>query len=169
MKCYSRSTFGVIIGIFSILTYLILTIFSFCALMSVYARKENYEPGKHFWAHSMVIFAVLIAIFLIMVILSVLLTVGIAKRRHKLILPWLILSSIGFFSNLTYFLYSFISLLIRYHTSLHLLGLLIYFLIFLFFVISANTLLFIFNLYQSIKEENNGISDRLMTSKSVYN
>ncbi|TMW54577.1 hypothetical protein DOY81_000371, partial [Sarcophaga bullata] len=55
------------------------------------------------------ILTVVLVVMLLMIILSGLLIMGIVKRRHKLMLPWLIISALGFACNVLKFLSSLVS------------------------------------------------------------
>ncbi|XP_065369080.1 uncharacterized protein LOC135961509 [Calliphora vicina] len=103
MKCWSRSTFGVIIGILNILLYIgvvVLIIEMLQTLQAHYDDKEhsntNPEQMKKLEDLGTVLMSIILAICLVMVVLSGVLIMGIVQRRHKLMLPWLVLSGMGF-------------------------------------------------------------------------
>ncbi|KAI8126978.1 hypothetical protein CVS40_2990 [Lucilia cuprina] len=86
-----------------------------------------------------------------MAIISGLLIMGIVKRRHKLMMPWLILSGIGFIANCVNFAFKFIGSLF----TVPFLSLVILFVVGLLGIgISYLILWPIFTLYGDIQKEN---------------
>ncbi|XP_065369081.1 uncharacterized protein LOC135961510 [Calliphora vicina] len=105
MKCCNRSTLGVIIGSLNVLVYILGIISAIDVIVKINTMKEL--------AILKILFIVLIVVFFIMILVSGLLITGIVKRRHKLMLPWLILSSIGIVGNCAWFGYHIIVALIQ--------------------------------------------------------
>ncbi|XP_023305172.2 uncharacterized protein LOC111686998 [Lucilia cuprina] len=112
MKCCSRSTLGVIIGVLNVLAYVICTIGAIVFLVQLSGTEKRNQEEIDAAAMYNTIFIVIIVLSLIMIIISALLITGIVKRRHRMMLPWLILSGIGFVVNCIRFVYYFIASII---------------------------------------------------------
>ncbi|XP_023305161.2 uncharacterized protein LOC111686986 [Lucilia cuprina] len=98
MKCWSRSTLGVIIGILNILIYLIVSIAMIGLLQSLKSHLDATVPEHKTETAKMstIILSTVLAVCLAMIIVSGILIMGIVKRHHKFMVPWLVLSSLGF-------------------------------------------------------------------------
>ncbi|KAI8127182.1 hypothetical protein CVS40_2986 [Lucilia cuprina] len=86
MKCWGRSTLGVVVGGINVLFYIICVVNVILAILDINGEAERTMYNA--------LFATLFVFFLLMILLSSLLIVGIIKRRHKLMLPWLIVTGI---------------------------------------------------------------------------
>ncbi|KAI8127579.1 hypothetical protein FF38_01592 [Lucilia cuprina] len=96
MKCCSRSTLGVIIGILNILIYIFVAVVMLGLLQNLQERFDKTVEQKEKAAElGTVLISSLFAACLAMIIVSGVLIMGIIKRRHKLILPWLVLHGLG--------------------------------------------------------------------------
>ncbi|XP_065368528.1 uncharacterized protein LOC135961012 [Calliphora vicina] len=164
MKCCSRSTLGITIGSLNVLGYILCTIFSIIAVVQINAADEQNQQQKEEFAVYKTLFIVLIVVCLIMILISGLLITGIVKRRHKMMLPWLILSGIGFVINCARFGYLIIVAIIQ--------GIPLATVIFIFILgllgiaISALILWPIYTLYRDMRKENSEMPGRVMNSSS---
>ncbi|XP_037825027.1 uncharacterized protein LOC119613154 [Lucilia sericata] len=96
MKCCSRSTLGVIIGFLNILIYIGLCVVMIGFLQNLQERFDRTIEQKEKAAEiGTILISSILAACLVMIIISGVLIVGITKRRHKLILPWLVLNGLG--------------------------------------------------------------------------
>ncbi|KAM7344738.1 uncharacterized protein ACRADG_011341 [Cochliomyia hominivorax] len=97
MNFFSRSSFGVIIGILNILIYIYASSF-FIAEISRNHENENYFSDQmvKIAERRHIILCTILSVFLIMILISGVLILGITKRRHKFMIPWLIVSGLGF-------------------------------------------------------------------------
>ncbi|XP_065370442.1 uncharacterized protein LOC135962443 [Calliphora vicina] len=145
MKLLSRSTLGVIIGSLNVLIYFVLTCYTFVYALALQAAIKNIHQRNAASYAFNAIFIILMVMSLIMMGVSGLLVVGIVKRKHTLMVPWLILSGIGFvvyclrfiyhiFAGIIYgvTLYSVVKVFIVGVLSIGLFGLIIWLMFFLF-------------------------------------
>ncbi|XP_065368377.1 uncharacterized protein LOC135960904 [Calliphora vicina] len=103
MKCWSRSTLGVIIGILNILLYICVAVIMIAMLQTLQTHfddmeRSNTTPEQKEKLDELgtVLMSTVLAACLVMVVISGVLIMGIVQRRHKLMVPWLVLSGIGF-------------------------------------------------------------------------
>ncbi|KAM7344739.1 uncharacterized protein ACRADG_011342 [Cochliomyia hominivorax] len=101
MKCCSRSTLGVIIGFLNILIYIMVSIVVIALAGNSNDLKSQYneiyeEHKKELKELSTFLLCTILSVCLVMAVVSGVLIMGIVKRRHKLMIPWLVLSGIGF-------------------------------------------------------------------------
>ncbi|KAI8127168.1 hypothetical protein FF38_01594 [Lucilia cuprina] len=99
MMCCSRSTLGVIIGGINAVAYFATLIFLIYTMVDTNSLLKKHEHTKTDATYFNVIFTLLILFCMSMFVISGLLLMGIIKRRHKMMIPWLLLSAIGFVIN----------------------------------------------------------------------
>ncbi|XP_037825023.1 uncharacterized protein LOC119613150 [Lucilia sericata] len=108
MKFCSLSTLGVIVGGINVVGYFAGINYLIYSMVETNSLLKKYEQTKSDATYFNVIFALLILFCLAMFTISGLLVMGIIKRRHKLMTPWLLLSAIGFVINSLRFTYQVI-------------------------------------------------------------
>ncbi|KAI8127160.1 uncharacterized protein LOC124420657 [Lucilia cuprina] len=90
MKCINRSTLGLIVGginIFGGIIAIIYIVKLLCELDSL--SEKDKEENKDLLTTSIVTLYIILLICVIGIIISVLLIVGIMKKRHTLMKPWI--------------------------------------------------------------------------------
>ncbi|XP_065368646.1 uncharacterized protein LOC135961091 [Calliphora vicina] len=152
MKCWSRSTLGVVVGILNILVNLACIIYSIITLGNINAIGPTTQQQRESISLYNKVFSVILVVCVIMAIVSGIFIRGIIKRRHKLMMPWLILSGIGFVLNCGQFLFTFIGTLFQGYPLSHIVITLIVGL--LSIGISALILWPIFTLFGDIRKKN---------------
>ncbi|XP_037825014.1 uncharacterized protein LOC119613141 [Lucilia sericata] len=151
MKYCSRSTLGLIIGSLNVLIYLACFIYAIIVLVDINSgENSSYKEKENISLHNKIII-ILIILCIVMAIISGLLIMGIVKRRHKLMMPWLILSGIGFIVNCVNFAFKFIGSMF----TVPFLSLVIMFVVGLLGIVISYLILWpIFTLYGDIQKEN---------------
>ncbi|XP_065370290.1 uncharacterized protein LOC135962344 [Calliphora vicina] len=158
MKLLSRSTLGVIIGIICVLIYFSSTIYAILGAVGVnmmFKEVEQHQPHQHVSNAFNAFFIILIIIFVILTAVSALLIFGIVKKRHNLMLPWLILSAIAYVYKSIELIRSlgYFHLYVGYFLS-HIFGL----------VIAGVVIWLIFSLFRDIRQKNiEGCLDHIPT------
>ncbi|KAI8126920.1 hypothetical protein FF38_01596 [Lucilia cuprina] len=160
MKCWSRSTLGVVIGSINVLAYIICTVYIIDVLVDINRKQERTQQQNDVLALYNTIFVVLIVVCLILLLISSLMIMGIIKRRHKLMLPWLIITGISFVVNCARFVYHLILAIIA---GIPLTTVLVVFIVGLVATAFAVLLLWpIYTLYGDIRKESNLKPGRVM-------
>ncbi|KAM7346167.1 uncharacterized protein ACRADG_012138 [Cochliomyia hominivorax] len=165
MKCCSRSTLGVVIGVLNIIIYIIAVIVLILASVEINGKEPKNYQQENAIRNINILFIVLVIVCLIMILISGLLVTGILKRRHKLMLPWIILSIIGFVINCLKLGFDIVLGLIK---RLDLSEIVIHFLLGLLgIVISGLIIKAIYDLYKDIREENTKKIGRVLNAAPV--
>ncbi|XP_065362534.1 uncharacterized protein LOC135956004 [Calliphora vicina] len=146
MKCCSRSTLGVVIGILNVLVFTAGVILLLVAFVQV--GLPDCVP---------IVFVLMLVASLIMIVISALLIMGIVKSRHKLMLPWLILSGISFLMEIVVYAYK---CYIRFSLA-GLIGSLIA------IVFSALIIWLIYTLYADIRKNNISKTEQVMNASQI--
>ncbi|KAM7343138.1 uncharacterized protein ACRADG_010283 [Cochliomyia hominivorax] len=140
--CFTAKSQAIFIGVISVLTWLILAIFSVYEITLI---EEKFKETEKILA--IITDVSFLVVSLIMIIISVLYVVGIIKKHHKLMIPWLIVSAIIFILNCIFHFYYAVSATIQGNLR----ATMIIFAI-LNIWIFGKTLEFIFKLYKDIRE-----------------
>ncbi|XP_046811616.1 uncharacterized protein LOC124421006 isoform X2 [Lucilia cuprina] len=155
MKCWGRSTLGVVVGGINVLFYIICVVNVILAILDINGEEQRSRYKHDTLAMYNALFATLFVFFLLMILLSSLLIVGIIKRRHKLMLPWLIVTGILLVLNCLRLAFNVIfGIIVESHVT----SVLITFIVALAVIVSLWWAIYI--LYGEIRKDSNGKSGR---------
>ncbi|XP_065369673.1 uncharacterized protein LOC135961947 [Calliphora vicina] len=159
MKCCSRSTVGVIIGSIYMLAGIIVFILISISLVLSKTKDDNVRPIVKPDV------AIIMILCLTAALISGLLVFGIVKRRHNLLLPWMIMHVLGFCFSCLLFVYGFFGSLIFNAPMGEFIGFIVTSIVVI--VLQIAIFYFMYTLYRYIRKQNNNRTSPVIGSLQV--